>query len=135
MRILISDYIMNNSNIAIPTKFLFKVMASSFVSSSYFNQFLNGKPTIAELCEHIRVGTKWYTFGVLLKLDTTELDSIRVMNEDTSFKTLKMFELWLSSKPKAMRREIIETLQKPTIAENFIAEEYKRALVESELKG
>ena len=109
-------------------------MASSSVSSSYFNQFLNGKPTIAELCEHIRVGTKWYTFGVLLKLDTTELDSIRVMNEDTSFKTLKMFELWLSSKPKAMRRDIIETLQKPTIAENVIAEEYKRALVESELK-
>ena len=110
-------------------------MVSSSVSSSYFNQFLNGKPTIAELCEHIRVGTKWYTFGVLLKLDTTELDSIRVMNEDTSFKTLKMFELWLSFNPKAMRRDIIETLQKPTIAENVIAEEYKRTLVESELKG
>ena len=94
---------------------------------------MNGKPTLAELCEHVRVGTKWYTFGVLLKLDTTKLDSIRVMNEDSSFKTLKMFELWLSSKAKAMRRDIIETLQKPTIAENFIAEEYKRSLVESEL--
>ena len=106
-------------------------MASSSVSSSYFNQFLNGKPTLDELCEHVRVATKWYTFGVLLKLDTTELDSIRIMNEDSSFKSLKMFELWLSSKPKAMRREIIETLQKPTIAENVIAEEYKKVLVES----
>ena len=109
-------------------------MASSSVSSNYFNLFLNGKPTIAELCEHIRVGTKWYTFGVLLKLDTTELDSIRIMNEDTSFKALKMFELWLSSKPRAMRRDVIETLQKPAIAENFIAEEYKRALTESKSK-
>ena len=127
---LISDYI---GNWPLPLNSSAKVMASSSVSSSYFNQFLNGKPTIAELCEHIRVGTKWYTFGVLLKLDTTELDSIRVMNEDTSFKALKMFELWLSSNPIAMRRDIIETLQKPTIAENFIAEEYKRALVESEL--
>ena len=107
-------------------------MASSSVSSNYFNQFLNGKPTLDELCEHIRVGTKWYTFGVLLKLDTSKLDGIRVMNEDSGFKALKMFELWLSSKPKAMRREIIETLQKPTIEENVIAEEYKRTLVESE---
>ena len=53
------------------------------------------------------------------------------MNEDSSFKSLKMFELWLSSKPKAMRRKIIETLQKPTIAENVIAEEYKKVLLES----
>ena len=104
-------------------------MASSSVSSSYFNQFLNGKPTLDELCEHVRIDTKWYKFGVLLKLDTTKLDGIRMMNEDSC---LKMFELWLSSKPKAMRREIIETLQKPTIGENVIAEEYKRTLIESE---
>ena len=123
-----------HGNKPLPLNSSSRVMALSSVSSSYFNQFLNGKPTIAELCEHIRVGTKWYTFGVLLKLDTTELDSIRIMNEDISFKALKMFELWLSSKPRAMRREVIETLQKPAIAENFIAEEYKRALTESKSK-
>ena len=106
-------------------------MASSSVTS---DKFLNGKPTLAELYEHVRIETKWYQFGVLLKLDTVKLDSIRMMNEEISFKALKMFELWLSFNPKAMRREIIETLQKPTIAEKFIAEEYKRALVESKSK-
>ena len=107
-------------------------MASSSVSSSYFNQFLNGKPTLDELCEHVRIGTKWYIFGVLLKLDASKLNGIREMNDDSNFKASKMFELWLSSKPKATRREIIETLQKPSIEENVIAEEYKRTLVESE---
>ena len=123
---LTSDYVMVIE--PYPPNSFAKVMASSSV---YFNQFLNGKPTLDELCEHVRVSTKWYTFGVLLKLDTSKLDDIRIMNEDSSFKSLKMFELWLSSKPKAMRREIIETLQKPTIAENVIAEEYKKVLVES----
>ena len=108
-------------------------MASSSVSSSYFNQFLNGKPTLAELCEHVRVGIKWYTFGVLLKLDTTKLDSIRLMNEESDVKAIKMFELWLNSKPKATRRDIIDTLQKDTIAENTIAEQYESVLKESEL--
>ena len=53
------------------------------------------------------------------------------MNEDSSFKSLKMFELWLTSNPKAIRRDIIETLQKLTIAENVIAEEYKKVLLEN----
>ena len=116
------------------TLFLTCTMTSPSVSSIYFNQFLNGKPTLAELYEHVRIGTKWYTFGVLLKLNTTELDGIRVMNEDSSFKTLKMFELWLSTNPKATRREIIETLQKQAICENVVAEQYKHVLMECELK-
>ena len=107
-------------------------MASSSVSSSYFNQFLNGKPTLDELCEHVRIDTKWYKFGVLLKLDATKLDGIEQQYKESDVKAVKMFELWLSSKPKAMRREVIETLQKPTIGENVIAEEYKRTLIESE---
>ena len=45
-----------------------------------------------------------------------------------------MFELWLSSKAKAMRREIIDTLQKDAIGENTVAEQYKSILKESELK-
>ena len=98
--------------------------------SSCFNQFLSAKPTLHELCEHVNIGTKWYKFGVLLKLDTSKLDGIRVLNEDTDFKTLKMFELWLSTNPKAMRREIIDTLRKPAIGENTVAEQYKVALSE-----
>ena len=102
------------------------------VVSTYFDQFLNGKPTVYELYEHVRVGTNWYKLGVLLKLDITKLNDIRLLNEDSDFKSLKMFELWLSSKPSATRKEIIETLKKPAIGENTVAEQYKETLRESE---
>ena len=104
------------------------------VVSTYFDQFLNGKPTVHELYEHVRVGTNWHKLGVLLKLDIKKLNDIRSLNEDSDFKSLKMFELWLSSKPNATRREIIETLKKPAISENAIAEQYKETLRESECK-
>ena len=93
-----------------PSKFLDK--NHNIMAATYFNQFLNVKPSIHELCEHVRVNTKWYKFGVLLSLDTTKLDTIRVMTGDDYFKALKMFELWLNTNPKATRREIIETLTK-----------------------
>ena len=93
--------------------------------------FLTGKPTVNELYEHVRVGTNWHKLGVLLKLDITKLNEIRSLNEDSDFKALKMFELWLSSNPNATRREIIETLQKDALKENTIAEEYKKASTKS----
>lgn len=98
-----------------------KVIVSSSNSSSYFNGFFNGKPTLAELFEHVRVGTKWYT----LELDTTKLDSVRFINQESDVKAIKKFELWIGSKPKAMRKEIIDTIQKDTIGENSMAEEYQ----------
>ena len=94
--------------------------------------FLNEKPTLDELCRHVRVDAEWYKFGVLLKLDTIKLEGIRIMNESSGFKTVKMFELWLSSNPTATRREIIETLKTEAIGEKTIAEEYNEALKESE---
>ena len=104
------------------------------VVSTYFDQFLNGKPTVHELYEHVRVGTNWHKLGVLLKLDITKLNDIRSLNEDSDFKSLKMFELLLSSKPNTTRREIIETLKKPAISENAIAEQYRDTLRESKCK-
>ena len=100
--------------------------------SIYFDQFLNGKPTVHELYEHVRVGTNWYKLGVLLKLDIKKLNDIRSLNEDSDFKSLKMFELWLNSKPNATRREIIVTLKKEALGENAIAERYVSALKEGE---
>ena len=93
--------------------------------------FLNGKPTVNELYEHVRVGTNWHKLGVLLKLDIIKLNDIKLLNDDSDFKALKMFELWLSSNPNATRREIIETLQKNALKENTIAEEYKKASTKS----
>ena len=91
---------------------------------------LSRKPSLQELCEHVNIGTKWYTFGVLLGLDTTKLDSIGKMNEDSSFKAIKMFELWLSSNPNATRNQIINTLKKEPIGEMSVAKSYMSTLRE-----
>ena len=95
---------------------------------SIIEEVLNPRPPIHELIEHVRIDAYWYKFGVLLKLDTSKLEAIRVMNEDCSFKATKMFELWLNTNPNATRKEIIETLRKPAIGMNTIAEEYERIL-------
>ena len=91
---------------------------------------LSRKPSLLELCEHVNISTKWYTFGVLLDLDTTKLDGIRMMNEDVSFKAIKMFELWLSSNPNATRNQVINTLRKDTIGEISVAKKYMLRLRE-----
>ena len=95
---------------------------------SIIEEVLNPRPPIHELIEHVRIDAYWYKFGVLLKLDTSKLEAIRVMNEDCSFKATKMFELWLDTNPNATRKDIIETLRKPAIGMNTIAEEYERIL-------
>ena len=100
----------------------------------YFQQLLNEKPTLDELMEHVRAIKKWYKFGVLLLLPASELDAIENLNRDRDieFKSLKMFELWLSTNPNATRREVIETLCKDAIGKSAVAEEYTKTLKESE---
>ena len=95
--------------------------------------FLNEKPTLHELCEYVTIGTKWFLFGVLLKLDKRELDAIEELNKDVVYKAMKMFRLWLDTNPSATRRQVIDTLRMNTIKENAIAETYERALTEGEI--
>ena len=95
---------------------------------TYFQRFLNRKPTISELFKHVRVGTKWHTFGGLLKLDIGDLDTIDDLDKACDYKTFRMFELWLNTYPNATRREVIQTLQKNDIGESAVAEEYIKAL-------
>ena len=100
-----------------------------------FDVILSGKPTLDELCEHVDISSKWYKFGVLLKLKIKELDIIRVdYEDDDNIKALKMLELWLSTNPKATRKEIIDVLRKPVVGWNAIAKQYLMALKESELE-
>ena len=94
-----------------------------------FEKILAEKPTLDELCEHIRIGSKWYQLGALLKLDSKKLDDIRhTQPEGSSFKTLKMFEVWLATNPYASRRQVIDALKKEVIEENTIAHEYEQTL-------
>ena len=100
------------------------------------SDFLNGKPTVDELCQHVTISTKWYKFGRLLKLDTsTDLDNIdQQYKDDDDSKVLKMFELWLSTSSNPTRREIIDTLLNPAINESVLAEKYMKVLTESEYR-
>ena len=102
------------------------------------SDFLNGKPTVDELCQYVTISTKWYKFGRLLKhkLDTStdhDLDNIdQQYKDDDDSKVLKMFELWLSTSPNPTRREIIDILLNPAINESVLAEKYMKVLTESE---
>ena len=66
-----------------------------------FEKFFEKKPTLDELCEHIRIGSKWYQLGIQLKLDPKKLEDIHKLPDDSTYKTAKMFELWLDTKPDA----------------------------------
>ena len=90
-----------------------------------FEKLLEEKPTLDELCEHIRIGDKWYQFGILLKLDFKKLNDIHRRPDDSTYNTLKMFQLWLNTNPHATRRQIIDALRKEVIEENTIAHEYE----------
>ena len=80
------------------------------------------------MCEHIDVGTKWYQLGVLLKLSTKQLDVFEQSNKDVTYKTTKMFEMWLKTNPTANRRQLITVLRKPTLSENSVANNYEAIL-------
>ena len=96
-----------------------------------FDAFLNGKPTLNELFKHVGISTKWYQFGVLLEINSAKLDGIDKDYQGSDMKTLKMFDLWLSSNPSASRKQIIDTLKTESISENTIAEEYQKILIKS----
>ena len=91
-----------------------------------FEKILEEKPALDELCEHIHIGGKWYQFGILLKLDSKKLDDIRRQPDDSTYKTLKMFELWLDTNPNATRRQVIDTLRKEVIEEITVAHKYEQ---------
>lgn len=96
-----------------------------------FDEMLQEKPTLDELCENVRIGCKWHQLGIQLKLDATELDSIDEKSRDNSFKTTKMFQLLLTTNPQITRQDILRGLRKKVVNENNVANEYERTLRKS----
>ena len=94
-----------------------------------FEEILEEKPTLDELCEHIRVGSKWYQLGIQLKLNVKKLEDIHKLPDDSIYKTTKMFELWLDTKPDATRRQVIDALRKELMT--VAAHEYEQTLWKS----
>ena len=96
--------------------------------SPSFEEILVEKPTLDELCEHICIGSKWYQLGIQMKLNVKKLEDIHKLPDDSTYKTTKMFELWLDTKPDATRRQVIDALRKEEIT---IAHEYEQILRKS----
>ena len=96
-----------------------------------FEEILVEKPTLDELCEHICIGSKWYQLGIQLKLNIKKLEDIHKLPDDSTYKTTKMFELWLDTKPDATRRQVIDALRKEVIEEITVAHEYEETLRKS----
>ena len=94
-----------------------------------FEKLLEEKPSLDELCEHIRIGSKWYQLGIQLKLNAKKLEDIHKLPDDSTYKTTKMFELWLDTKPDATRRQVVDALKKKVIEENTIAHEYELVML------
>ena len=81
-----------------------------------FEEIINDRPSLAELCEHVPVSPKWYQMGIQLELDPRKLNSIdKLQNANVMDKMTKMYELWLDTNPQATRRQIVETLRKTSI--------------------
>ena len=95
-----------------------------------FEEILNDRPSLAELCEHVPVSPKWYQMGIQLELDTRKLKEIELQGANVMNKMTKMFQLWLETNPQATRRQIVETLRKRSIEELTLAVEYETILRE-----
>ena len=80
------------------------------------------KPTVDELCEHICIDSKWYH----LTLNDVKLDDIYGLAEDSTYKTLKMFKLWLGTNTHAKRTHVLDALRKEFIEENTSAYKYEK---------
>ena len=95
-----------------------------------FEEILNEKPSLAELCEHVSISTKWYHMGVQLKLNNRRLKEIDKLPVDVMDKMTKMYELWLATNPQASRRQILDVLRRKAIEEITLAHQYETKLRE-----
>ena len=95
---------------------------------SSFDEILNGKPTLAELCKHVPISTNWKMMGTLLELDVRKLNEIDHESKSVSNGVLKMYELWLNTKPQATRRQIVDTLKMEAVGQMSLAIEYEEKL-------
>ena len=82
--------------------------------------YLNQKPLLSDLCEHVRT-ERWHMLGIQLNIDTVCLNDIQVENHSEDKRRSKMFEEWLKVNPEASVGQLIEALRKESVKENVIA--------------
>ena len=95
---------------------------------SSFDEILNSRPTLAELCKNVPISTNWYMMGTQLELDVKKLNEIEEESKPVPYKVSKMYELWLDTKPQATRRQIVDTLKMEAVGQVSLAHEYETKL-------
>ena len=87
--------------------------------------YLNQKPELSDLCEHVRT-LNWYQLGLQLGIDSIDLGQITRDNKSEDMKRTRMFEAWLRTNPKASVRQLVEALRSNSVQENAIAKEFEQ---------
>ena len=82
--------------------------------------YLDQKPLLSDLCEHVRT-ERWYMLGIQLDIDTIRLNDIQVEHHSEEKRRAKLFEEWLRVNPEASVIQLIEALRKESVKENVIA--------------
>ena len=82
--------------------------------------YLNQKPLLSDLCEHVRT-ERWYMLGIQLDIDTVCLNDIQAEHHSEDKRRARMFEEWLRVNPEASVSQLIEALRKESVQENVIA--------------
>ena len=95
---------------------------------SSFDEILNGRPTLAELCKHVPISTNWYIMGTQLELDVRKLNDIEDLPKPVPYKVSKMYELWLDTKPQATRKQVLDTLKMEAVGQMTLAQQYMTKL-------
>ncbi|XP_019855924.1 PREDICTED: interaptin-like [Amphimedon queenslandica] len=89
-----------------------------------YDDFLNQKPSLQELIQHIDTKNEWLMLGVILGLKKEDIDQLP--KGVITGKTVALLELWLHT-PTASRRKLLEELRKdPDIQD--VAEDYNQYL-------
>ena len=82
--------------------------------------YLNQKPLLSDLCEHVRT-ERWYMLGIQLDIDNICLNDIQVEHHPEDKRRARMFEEWLRVNPEASVSQLIEALRKESVQEDVIA--------------
>ena len=69
--------------------------------------------------------------GSPVKLNAKKLEDIHKLPDDSTYKTTKMFELWLDTTPDATRKQVVDALRKNVIEEITVANAYEQTLRKS----
>lgn len=105
----------------------FKMAACKEALPDPLCKLLDEKPSLSEICEHVRT-IKWFQLGIQLELDDSELREIKEDNNSVADRRTAMYQLWFRTQPKRNRRQLLNALKSKAVSEYKIASDYEEIL-------